>query len=158
MPAACSARYIGVVAIRKAVGVGQSRGTVVRSADAVESGDALVAMDDLRAEFERQASRQSGLTGIQASVGCFASGGSIDSTMDDAVILDRGSADGVGLGWFCEFPLPGQERNLTYGRVVRVSPHAATVLLMRLYEPVQVGDRARLSSGAPAAGAKPSRR
>jgi hypothetical protein len=80
------------------------------------------------------------------------------STMQDAVILDRGAAEGVGLGWLCEFLVPGKDRNLSYGRVVRVGLHACTVMMMRLYDPVQVGDRAKLSSGASAAGVKAARR
>lgn len=157
VPESCSAHYVGVLAIRKPVGGGRSRGTVLKAEDVVEPGDSLVPLDALRSEYERQASRQSGMAALEATVGCFASGATTSAAMRDAVILDRGAADGVGLGWFCEFTMPGQEQNLTYGRVVRVGPHACTVMLIRLYEPVQVGDRARLSSGVPAAGAKASR-
>ena len=63
----------------------------------------------------------------------------------DILMVNKGGEDGVALGWLFELVVPGRDRELTSGRVVRVDPRASFVQLRKIYQPVQAGDRARLS-------------
>jgi hypothetical protein len=85
------------------------------------------------------------------------SGQSTVSSLYEILYCDKGSADGVALGWTFEAAVPGQERELTLGRVVRVDPHASFIRLVRMYQPVQVGDGARLFANSAAASARARR-
>jgi len=154
VPGAEIARYVGTIAIRQQAGAGASRGVVTKSADAIAPGDQLLSFDAVRDEYERQRSaattaRASGRA-VSASVRATSEGAATLTRSDDVLELDRGSADGVSLAWLCEFAVPGRDRQVTWGRVVKVEQHSSHVAVMKLYQPVHVGDVARLSDGGAA--------
>jgi len=151
----CSARYLGLVVVDQSAGPDVSRGVVRRARDGMYGGDLLYSLDDVRADFDRQRRAARGGTGrpVVGKVHCFGEDRVYQARVDDTLIVDRGSADGVAVAWLCEIPLPGRDRQLTYGRVVKVTPHQSFVTVMKIFTPVQLGDQARLSRLPLASGA-----
>jgi hypothetical protein len=146
VPQSCIARYIALVAVDRSADPGNVRAVVKRSAEGVMAGDVLYPVDDIRAEYERQRGRAgTGGKPVLGTVGCFPEDRAYQARSDDTFVVDRGSADGVSMAWLCEVVTPGKDQPPTYGRVVKVTPHASFVTLMKVYAPVQVGDQARLS-------------
>ncbi|MEK7477354.1 MAG: hypothetical protein AAB152_17170 [Candidatus Coatesbacteria bacterium] len=147
VPGSCMAKYVALLAVDRPADSGNMRAIVKRSSEGVMAGDLLYPVDDLRAEYERQRGRAgaSGGKPVLATVGCFPEDRRYQARSDDTFVVDRGSADGVSMAWLCEVVTPGKDQPPTYGRVVKVTPHASFVTIMKVYAPVQVGDQTRLS-------------
>ncbi len=151
-PGVAVAHYVGIVAVRQKVATGTARAVALKAADGIREGDVLLAFDAIRNDYERQRAqagrRAVGGKPVVASVRALSDGRSFVGTSDQVLCVDRGSAEGIGLAWLCEFAVPGKDRQVTWGRVVKVDRHACHVALMKLYQPVRIGDEARLSDGA----------
>ena len=145
-PENCGAGYVGMITVTRTAGRATSRAVVMRMAERVMTGDLLVPLDDVRAEFERQkrtAARSRGGM-VTASVFCLSDGRTSVSIPHDIVQLDRGSADGVALGWLAQACVPGKESELTFGRVVRVGRKSCFIRIAKIYQPLETGDPIRL--------------
>lgn len=149
-PGARLARYVGLVSMLRSAGADRTRAVVLRSMDIIQAGDGLVALDDARSEFDAErsrANRDAAKAGEAAGrVVCFHEDREIQTQPDDVLLVDRGSRDGITLAWVCEMPQEGSDRVAAYGRVVRLTPDACLVRVLKSYEPVRAGVTARLAS------------
>jgi len=142
-------KLTGLVSAIGSSGKGNTRATVIRSDDYLEAGNNLLPVEQLQEEFSEQRSLagrarliQAGAEGIVLSSG---DNNSIYPGGEEYLLVSRGKRHGVGLAWLCEQIIPGKIGGTTYGRVVRVDSETCFVRIMKLYQPVQKGDRVKLS-------------
>jgi len=142
-------RLTGLVSAIGSSGKGNTRATVIRSDDYLEAGNNLLPVEQLQEEFSEQRNSagrarliQAGAEGIVLSSG---DNNSIYPGGEEYLLVSRGKRHGVGLAWLCEQIIPGKIGGTTYGRVVRVDSETCFVRIMKLYQPVQKGDRVKLS-------------
>jgi len=142
-------KVIGLVLAVASSGKGNTRATIIRSDDSIESRDSLLPIEQLQEQFADQRNSagrarliQAGAEGSVVGVGAHRS---IYSGGEDLLLVSRGKRHGVGLAWLCELIVPGKTGGTTYGRVVRVDAETSFVKVMKLYQTVQTGDRVRLS-------------
>jgi hypothetical protein len=146
-PGGCGAGYVGILAVVRTAGQATCRAVVKRITERISPGDLLLPLEEVRADFERQkrtAARGAGGE-VTASVSCLSDERNSINGPNDIIQLDRGSADGVALGWLAQAQMPGKESELTYGRVVRVGRNSCFIRIAKIYQPLISGDPVRLS-------------
>ncbi len=136
----CVAYFLGMVEIMGPMGEMSCRGVVSRSEGPIAAGDVLYSYNALRADFDKQIGMEGDERQVKANVRCIQSGGRWLRNPREVMQLEAGRDAGVLYGQYFQASIPGYAGKKTYGRVIRVDKESCFLKIMKIYQPLQIGD------------------